>query len=464
MIHDALESRLDESMAIVDEFAEWWSSLAKSPVTAVPMRCGRPPVGGYLLWDRFTSGNAKESSHLIPCVDGIIARNSKILIDLSKKMKFISFAALLVASAGAISCDRADQPNSRVIKQHKAQRTEPDDYKIDKEKTFASFRLGDPTVPNDKTWEALVSRYPEIASGDSAILSSFGRICEDLTEEERFKLAGVLIDHLSDPILGASLNEFLSDARNREMINISIVKSLDVERLDEAVPFIKSLPSDANRIACGQALLKKLSLENDRGRIFSMIEAIATEEADRQKYLGSLVSRLDPLRSTEKFSSEATREAFVKDLLPMLPFGRREDLVAILVVEELTSSGIQSLTQSSQKWDVSIGSVLNYAMSSENFKNTLNVDNASSVLDELPENDPLAFSIRKRILDHLISRSKESEIVGMVERINSDTRDAPVAQELGRIYKEDLGLQRAKEVAEFFTDGRLRESYLTGCQ
>jgi len=34
-IHDLVESRRNESVALVDEFCKWWSRIAKSPVVAV---------------------------------------------------------------------------------------------------------------------------------------------------------------------------------------------------------------------------------------------------------------------------------------------------------------------------------------------------------------------------------------------------------------------------------------------
>ena len=35
VIHDVAESRWSEAMALVDDFCEWWTKIAKSPVVAI---------------------------------------------------------------------------------------------------------------------------------------------------------------------------------------------------------------------------------------------------------------------------------------------------------------------------------------------------------------------------------------------------------------------------------------------
>ena len=36
VIHDFVETRRDESLALVEDFCKWWTKIAKSPVVAIP--------------------------------------------------------------------------------------------------------------------------------------------------------------------------------------------------------------------------------------------------------------------------------------------------------------------------------------------------------------------------------------------------------------------------------------------
>lgn len=313
-------------------------------------------------------------------------------------------------------------------------------------------------------WEELLRKYPEIGSGDAAMVALFGSICDGLNDEERSTIARLMTRKLKDPLLGKKFGDSIGDSDGRNSLYAAIIQASDLSRVAELVELVRSIPNDddetpsgesvrgelllfsagtanGSRTTCGEQLLGKLDIMNDAPRVLQAIAAMALDDSDLTHYEMCTASQFKALKG--RSLTDAGRQ-YVEGIRAKWV---RDPLAVYLASLELDLKDPSSLARASSNWDVAPTAAFREALTIPTFANELGVGEGFGFSSTFSPEDKEGRSAIDEIMKWLVPRAGPKELAVAINNLPSEELKATHAEALARSYARDYGVDNAREIA-----------------